>query len=169
MCGADPSHPWSRTSVVEPCSSLMQLTQQEGEAEVVYENSVFGLGCSLESLGGGWKNTTAGFRFNCSKVWCGRLGVGKLCSLSWKALPEDIVICEFRCFSPKNLPAVWETWIRSLGWEDPLEKGKATHSSILVWRIPWTVHGVAKSRTWLSNFHSLTHSLTWKELKRELG
>ena len=39
----------------------------------------------------------------------------------------------------KNLPAVWETWVRSLDWEDPLEKGKATHSSILAWRIPWTV------------------------------
>ena len=36
----------------------------------------------------------------------------------------------------KNLPAVLETWIRSLSWEDPLEKGKATHSSILAWRIP---------------------------------
>ena len=34
-----------------------------------------------------------------------------------------------------------ETWVRSLGWEDPLEKGKATHSSILAWRIPWTVWG----------------------------
>ena len=39
----------------------------------------------------------------------------------------------------KNLPALWETWVRSLGWGDPLEKGKATHSSILAWRIPWTV------------------------------
>ena len=39
----------------------------------------------------------------------------------------------------KNLPAMRETWVRSLGWEDPLEKGKATHSSILAWRIPWTV------------------------------
>ena len=39
----------------------------------------------------------------------------------------------------KNLPAVWETWVQSLGWEDPLEKGRATHSSILAWRIPWTV------------------------------
>ena len=38
----------------------------------------------------------------------------------------------------KNQPAMWETWVRSLGWEDPLEKGKATHSSILAWRIPWT-------------------------------
>ena len=38
----------------------------------------------------------------------------------------------------KNLPAVRETWVPSLGGEDPLEKGTATHSSILVWRIPWT-------------------------------
>ena len=39
----------------------------------------------------------------------------------------------------KNPPAMQETWVRSLGWEDPLEKGKATHSSILAWRTPWTV------------------------------
>ena len=38
----------------------------------------------------------------------------------------------------KNLPAMRETWVRSLGWEDPLEEGMATHSSILAWRIPWT-------------------------------
>ena len=58
----------------------------------------------------------------------------------------------------KNLPAMQETWVQSLGWEDPLEEGMAIHSSILAWRIPidrgtWqaTVHGVAKSRTQLSN------------------
>ena len=39
----------------------------------------------------------------------------------------------------KNLPAMRETWVRSLSWEDPLEKGRATHSSILAWRIPWTI------------------------------
>ena len=39
----------------------------------------------------------------------------------------------------KNLPAMQELWVQSLGWEDPLEKGMATHSSILVWRIPWPV------------------------------
>ena len=37
----------------------------------------------------------------------------------------------------KRLPAMWETWVQSLGWEDPLEKEIATHSSILAWRIPW--------------------------------
>ena len=54
----------------------------------------------------------------------------------------------------KNPTAMQETWVRSLGWEDPLEEGMATHSSILAWRIPvyrgaWqaTVHGVAKSQT----------------------
>ena len=53
----------------------------------------------------------------------------------------------------KNLSAMRETWVQSLGWEDPLEKGKATHSSILAQRIPWTVHGVVKSQTGLSKFH----------------
>ena len=38
----------------------------------------------------------------------------------------------------KRLPAMWETWVQSLGWEDPLEKEMATHSSILAWKIPWT-------------------------------
>ena len=52
----------------------------------------------------------------------------------------------------KNLPAVWEIWVPSLGWEDPLEKGKATHSSIMA-RI---AHRVAKSRTRLRNLHFLS-------------
>ena len=39
----------------------------------------------------------------------------------------------------KNPPAMQVTWVQSMGWEDPLEKGKATHSSILAWRIPWTI------------------------------
>ena len=58
----------------------------------------------------------------------------------------------------KNLHTVWETWVRSLGWEEPLEEGMATHSSILAWGTPmdrgawWaTVHGVTKSRTRLSD------------------
>ena len=38
----------------------------------------------------------------------------------------------------KCLPPMWETWVRSLGWEDPLEKKMATHSTVLAWRIPWT-------------------------------
>ena len=60
----------------------------------------------------------------------------------------------------KNLPAMWETWVQSLGWEDPLEKVTATHSSILAWRIWWTiVHGVAKSWTRLSDFHFHVWSL----------
>ena len=61
----------------------------------------------------------------------------------------------------KNLPAMWETWVRSLGWEDPLEKGKATHSNILAWRIPrTTVHGVAKTER-LS--FALSNNLTYRD------
>ena len=46
----------------------------------------------------------------------------------------------------KNPPAMRETWVRSLGWEDPLEKGKATHSSILAWRSPWTIQSMGSQR-----------------------
>ena len=53
----------------------------------------------------------------------------------------------------KNLPAMQETWVRSLGWKDPLEKEMATHSSILAWRIPWGCREWAR----LSNFHFHFH------------
>ena len=55
----------------------------------------------------------------------------------------------------QDLPAMQETWVRALGWEDPPEKEKATHSGILAWKIPWTiqVHGVTMGWTRLSNFH----------------
>ena len=65
----------------------------------------------------------------------------------------------------KCLPIMWDTGVLSLGWEDPLEKEMATHSSTLAWKIPWmeerarlhTVHGVTKSWTQLSNFTSLKY------------
>ena len=46
----------------------------------------------------------------------------------------------------QNLPAIQGTWVQSLGWEDLLEKGKATHSSILAWRIPWTLQSMGLQR-----------------------
>ena len=67
-----------------------------------------------------------------------REGIGYPLQYSWASPVAQLV---------KNLPAVRETWVGSLGWEDPLEKGKATHSSILAWRIPRTIHGVVKSQT----------------------
>ena len=84
----------------------------------------------------------------------------------------------------KNLPVLWETCVRSLDWEDPVEKGMAIHFSILAWRSPmergaWqaAVHGVTKSRIQLSNFH-FTHCLAQeailnilmeKNLKKDLN
>ena len=57
----------------------------------------------------------------------------------------------------KDLPAMQETWIQSLGWEDSLEKAMAIHSSLLAWRIPWTDHGVAES--------DMTERLSKRELR----
>ena len=59
-----------------------------------------------------------------------REGIGYPLQHSWASLVAQLV---------KNSSAMWEIWVRSLGWEDPMEEGKASHSSILVWRIPWTV------------------------------
>ena len=64
-------------------------------------------------------------------------GVGYPLQSSWASLVVKLA---------KNLPAMRETWVRSLGSEHPLEKGKATHSSILAWRIPWTVYSIGSQR-----------------------
>ena len=64
-------------------------------------------------------------------------GIGYPLQYSWASLVALLV---------RNLPAMWETWVRFLGWEDPLEKGKTTHSSILAWRIPWTVSSMGSQR-----------------------
>ena len=57
-------------------------------------------------------------------------GIGYPLEYYWASLVAQLV---------KNMPAMWETWVQFLGWEDPLEKGRATHPSILTWRISWTV------------------------------
>ena len=76
-------------------------------------------------------------------------GTGNSLQYSWASPTAQMV---------KNPPAMWETWVQSLGWEDRLEKGMATHSRILAWRVPmdrgawWaTVHGITKSQTQPSN------------------
>ena len=108
----------------------------------VYFNGKFGEGMTLDIC-----------LFSPPEIW----------SLNKSVLPLEqnyIIICITYCIRPsmaaqtvKSLPAIQETCVRSLGWEDPLEKGMATHSSFLAWRIPidrgacWaTVHGVSKSQ-----------------------
>ena len=87
----------------------------------------------------GFPNSSVGKESACnagdpgSIPWSGRSpreGIGYPLQYSWAFVVAQLV---------KNLPAMQETWVGSLGWEDPLEKGKATHYSILAWRIPWTV------------------------------
>ena len=72
----------------------------------------------------------------------------------------------------KNLPAMWESWVRSLGWEDPLEKGMATHSNLLAWRIPWTEE---PGRLLSIGSQRVVHDWNWRDLacttklKREIN
>ena len=82
--------------------------------------------------------------------WSPGEGIGYPLWYSWASRVAQLV---------KNLPAIQETWVRSLGWEDPLEKGKATHSSILAWRIPGTIYSpwgrkeLDKTECLSSDFH----------------
>ena len=73
-------------------------------------------------------------------------GIGYPLQYCWSSLVAQLV---------KNLPAMRETWVWSLGWENPLEKGKATHSSILAWRMG------SQSQTWWSNFHFSERRVTF--------
>ena len=71
-----------------------------------------------------------------------REGIGNPLQYSWASLVAQLV---------KNPPTIQKTWVQPLGWEDPLEKGNATHSNILAWRIPWTMSYKDSGTTeWLS-------------------
>ena len=115
-------------SRAHPCSSLFTL-----------KGLVFG-GLTFLHWSEGFPDSSAAIHLQCRRPlhpglipgWGRFSGEGVGCPLqySWASLVAQLV---------KNPPAVRETWVRSLGWEDPLEKGKATHYSILAWRILWTV------------------------------
>ena len=70
-------------------------------------------------------------------IYCIGVSLSGLLHSVWASLMVQLV---------KNPPAMWETWVRSLGWRDPLEKGRVTHSSVLAWRIPWTIQSMESQR-----------------------
>ena len=80
----------------------------------------------------------------CYKTETGKLAqrphmqIGYVIILSKQLRPQSAKLASLVTQMVKNLPAMWETQVRSLGWEDPQEKGIGTHSSILSWRIPWS-------------------------------
>ena len=81
------------------------------------------------SLCTSWNRDLTGSSLRVLWEW-NKLILIQLILIHWASLVAQLV---------KNLPAMWETWVQSLGWKDPLEKEKAIYSSILAWRIPWTV------------------------------
>ena len=81
--------------------------------------------------------------------------IGYLLQYSWAFHVAQLV---------KNSPPMRETWVQSLGWEDPLEKGKATHSHILAWRIPWTIQSMGSQRVGYFHFpidRIMVYFLSW--------
>ena len=89
------------------------------------------------SMDGGFPHSSVGREFTCRRLqfnsWVGKI--------HWRRdrLPTPVLLGFLGGSAGKDLPAMQDTWVQSLGWEDPLEKGKATLSSILAWRIPWTI------------------------------
>ena len=88
-------------------------------------------------------------------------GVGFPLQYYWASLVARLV---------KNVPAMWETWIQSLVWENRLKKGKATHSSILAWRIPWTVQSMGLQRVddWVTFTLRALFQIGWAGWSAEL-
>ena len=101
--------------------------------EINHSNCSLRVSCEPSRLSSAGKESTCNAR-DPSSIPGSRRSIGERIGYplqhSWASLVAQLV---------KNLPAMQETWVQSLGWEDLLEKGKATHSSILAWRIPWTV------------------------------
>ena len=92
-----------------------------------------------QKRGGGFPDSSVGTESACNAGYPSSIpgsgrspeeGIGYPLQYSWASLVAQLV---------KNLHAMQETWVQSLGWEDPLEKEKTTYSSILTWRIPWTI------------------------------
>ena len=101
----------------------------------------------------GFPSSSAGKESACNAVDPGLIpgsgrfpgeGIAYPLQYSWASLVAQLV---------KNPPAMWETWVPSLGWAGPMEKGAATHSSILAWRFPWTLKSMEHNR---ATFTSLT-------------
>ena len=161
----------SRTSLERPygaTASHNSLSQGEGEQFISWlllipsfidQNSNRGW-WECSKIGQRWRLCNSVIKLKATEVYA--LNMWILCHVnctsikliwinSWASLVAQMV---------KNPPAMWETWVQSLGWEDPLEKEMATHSSVLAWRIlidrgAWwaTINGVKRSQTQLSDFH----------------
>ena len=101
---------------------LMSLFQKRASLSSVGEESACNAG-DPGLIPGSWRSP--------------RKGIGDPLQYSWASLMVQLV---------RNPPATWEAWVQSLGWEDPLEKGKVTHSNTLAWRIPWTVWSMELQR-----------------------
>ena len=121
--------------------------------------SVFGPGFAFPSKRGKFqgKSWRADYRTLLARVIPSSTWISKEIPLWLRASPVAQLV--------KNLPAMRETWVQSRGWEDTLEKGTATHSSMLAWRIPWIVQSMGSQRV-RHNWVTFTFTnLIWMDLK----
>ena len=153
-CSLTSSEPWSCVCITENEGKRKQVLSQQGLNDSSHckvadrrgSSSIEGAGNRCEgNWGKCWVLKTQGgyivlFRsfFLIAKGPQFNSWVRKIC---WRRIgyPLQYSWASLMAQPVKNLSAMRETWVRSLGWEDPLKKGKSTHSSMLAWRIPWTV------------------------------
>ena len=114
------SVPWIVSNIIEVATSLCLRSDKKVKSKLGFPESSVGKESACNAGDSRW---IPGLGRSPGE------GLGYPLQYSWAPLVAQLV---------KNLPTVQETWVRTLGWEDALEKGKATHSSILAWRIPWT-------------------------------
>ena len=132
-------HRWQPTRLCHPWDSPGKSTGVgcHSSWNVYYHLKMIRTSLAVHAFTEGSGSILAGKESTCNAgdtgSWVGKIhwrGISYLLQYSWAFLVAQLV---------KNLPVVQETWVQSLGWKDPLEKGTATHSSIPAWRIPWTV------------------------------
>ena len=100
---------------------------------------ICGLKVSHKKIGQCFPGSSAGKEFTCNAGNPGSIpGLGRSTGENDR-LPTPLFLGFPGGLAGKESPVMWDTWVQSLDWKDPLEKGTATHSNILAWRIPWTV------------------------------
>jgi len=136
--------PKVHSSIIYNCQNMKQPNCSPTHKHIKYIYIYIPIYIYIKHMG--FLGNSAGREFTCNSGDPGLIsgsgrspgeGIGYPLQYSWVSLVAQTV---------KNLPAMWETWVQSLSWEDPPEKGTATHSSIVAWRIPWTIQSMGSQR-----------------------
>ena len=158
---------WWEYELVQPLWKRVWMLFRKLKIELPYGPAVPLLGFLSEDENTSWKRYTNRY-VHCSIIYNGQdNGSNQGFMHGW--VDKDVIYI-------KHLPTMQETWVQSLGWEDPLEKGMATHSSTLAWKIPWTekpgrLQFMGSQRVghdWATSLHIHTHTMEYYSAIRRM-